>query len=109
MACRDYSSLAEILSERGSGWWIDAIVCPFSSSMGANMGLAVVALAIFGPLGLALAVRTRHPAPVVVAALFMGPLIGSAVPGPAASIAIVAILFIVIAAGFGLYRVGSNV
>lgn len=97
MACSDYNQLREILQETEGAWPIDAVWCTFASDLGAGIGSAVFALAVLGPLGLGIAIRNNHPAPLIVVSILSAGLFASALPGMAAKVLAV-VLFLAISA-----------
>jgi hypothetical protein len=76
------------------------VACPFLDG-GSGMPAAVLALFVFGAVGLALTYRVRHPGPIVVAFILTGGV--AAIASPAPSINILAIVLFVGIAGAGLY------
>lgn len=83
---------------------VKAITCAYSSDGGAGMGLPVFALILFGGVGLAMTVRTGHPAPLVVAGMLSAGAVAFAIPGMAAKIMTLVIFFAVAGLGMYLYR-----
>lgn len=83
---------------------IDAVVCPFAGPNGAGIGVPVFALLFIGVLGMALAVRTQHPAPLLVAGMLSAGLFATALPPGATVIFAIVLLFGIIAGGVFLYQ-----
>lgn len=102
MACTS-SSLLDYLRDFTGQNPLDAAVCPFTSSAGASMPLAVLSLFVFGFIGLALAVRVQHPGPIVVAAILTASVVAASLPGIAAKILAIVILFTLTAGAMYLY------
>lgn len=87
---------------------VKAVTCAYASDGGAGMGLPVFALLVFGSVGLALTVRTGHPAPLVVASMLSAGALTFAVPGIAAKILTLVIFFTVAGLGMYLYQRAQN-
>jgi len=103
MAC-DMNSLAGYLREFSGQRPLDAIICPFAGPNGAGMGIEVFALIVVSMLGFGLAVRTRHPAPVVVSGMLSAGLFATALPSSAAAIFALVLLVGIIAGGLYIYQ-----
>lgn len=86
----------------------DAVVCPFVQDAGLGIGLAMTALLILGPLGLAMSVRIRHPGPIVVAGMLTIGAMATSLPGQAAQIAALVLFFAIVAIGFYIYQRAST-
>lgn len=105
MACSDYSSLTDILHKFDQGRApMDAVICPFTSDMGAGLGMAVFALFVFGALGLALAVRTKHPGPIVVAGMLSAGVVAGQLPAGAVQVMALVLFFGIAVLGLYLYQ-----
>lgn len=104
MACSDYNSLSEILQDVSGQQLFDAVVCPFTSDMGAGLGLNVFAMFVFGALGLALTVRTKHPGPVVVAGMLSAGVVAGQLPAGAVQIMALVLFFGIAVLGLYLYQ-----
>jgi len=88
---------------------VDAVVCPLTQDAGAGMPMAVLSLFVFGFLGLALAIRVQHPGPIAVAVILSAGVVASTLPGIAAKILAIVVLFTLTAGGMYLYsRLGSS-
>lgn len=87
---------------------VKAVTCAYTSDGGAGMGLPVFALLVFGGVGLALTVRTGHPAPIVVASILSAGALSFAIPGMAAKIIAMVIFFSVAGLGMYLYQRAQN-
>ncbi|MGB9966110.1 hypothetical protein [Halobacterium hubeiense] len=73
------------------------------------MPLAVLSLFVFGFLGLALTARVQHPGPIAVAGILSAAVVASTLPGIAAKMLAIVILFILTAGGMYMYsRLGSS-
>lgn len=108
MACSS-DSLLDYLREFSGDNPVDAVVCPYTQEAGAGMPLAVLSLFTFGMLGLALSVRVQHPGPIAVASILSAGVIAGTLPGIAAKMLAVTILFTLTAAGMYAYsRLGSS-
>lgn len=83
---------------------LDAVICPFAGPNGAGIGVGVFALLFVGVLGLALAVRVQHPAPLLVAGMLSAGLFATTLPPGAAVIFSIVLLFGIIAGGIVLYQ-----
>lgn len=109
MACTS-SSLLDYLRDFSGRDPLDAVVCPYTQDAGAGMPLAVLSLFVFGFLGLALTVRVQHPGPIAVAGILSAGVVASTLPGIAAKMLAVVILFILTAGAMYLYsRLGSSI
>lgn len=80
---------------------VKAVVCPFAQ--GAGMGIEVFSLFAFAAVGLGLTVRTRHPAPVLVASMLSAVVVTATLPGPAANLLALVLFFGISALGLYLY------
>lgn len=103
MACNK-ASLAGYLRDFSGQRPLDAIICPFAGPNGAGMGVEVFALLVIGVLGLGLAVRAQHPAPILVAGMLSAGLFATALPGAAGIIFALVMLVGIMAAAFFLYQ-----
>jgi len=99
MACKDYNSLQDILTNFTKV--SDAGICPYASDLGAGIGLGLFGLFVFTAVGLALTIRTRHPAPVIVGGILSSSVITVAIPGIAAKI--LALVLFVSISGLGVW------
>lgn len=79
MACSDYSSMFEALSQ--NAFW-DTVYCTFADAMGP----AGFALVFFGPLGISMWVYYESPAPVVALTVLVGGVAMTQLPGPATAV-----------------------
>lgn len=105
MACSDYNSMTEIVRNFESGQApLDAVICPFAADYGVGMGLGVFSLFVFGALGLALTVRTRHPGPIVVAGMLSAGVVAAQLPAGAAQILTLVLFFGISVLGLYLYQ-----
>lgn len=102
MAC-DAGNLSHYLKNFSGLDPVNAAVCPYAQSGGGGLGLGVPLFTLFviGPLGLALSVRAQHPGPVIVAGFLTIGAIAASLPGPAATVVAIVMLFSL--AAFGLY------
>jgi hypothetical protein len=80
---------------------VKSAACPFVQDAGAGMGLTVFSLFFFGAIGLSLTARAQHPGPIVVAMMLTGGVATFALPGIAAKIAMLVLLFAI--SGLGVY------
>ena len=80
---------------------VKAAACSFAQGSGAGMGLTVFSLFTFGTIGLALSARAQHPGPLVVAMFLTGGVATFSLPGLAAKVAMLVMLFSI--SGLGLY------
>jgi len=103
MAC-DKATLAGYLRDFSGQRPLDAILCPFAGPNGAGIGIEVTALLIISVLGMGVAVRTRHPAPLVVVGMLSAGLFATALPGPGALIFALIMLAGLVAAGLYIYQ-----
>lgn len=78
---------------------VKAVTCSYMQGVGVPPG--VLALFVLGPIGLALAYRNRHPAPILVAFMLTGGVAAIAAPGE--GINILAAVFFIGLGGMGLY------
>jgi len=104
MVCQEYDSLLEYLRSFEGTDPLGAAACPYINDSGAGMPVTVFSVFVFGFLGLALAVRTQHPAPLLVAMLLSGSTVAATIPGVAAKIIALVILFTLTAGGMYLYE-----
>lgn len=84
MACSDYNSTADALSNFSGQAPIDAITCPYSD-WALGMGPLFI-MFVVGFMGMAVAIRTRHPGPVLVAGMLSAGVFAASLPGIAAKI-----------------------
>lgn len=103
MAC-DKNTLVGYLRDFSGQRPLDAIICPFAGPNGAGIGVEVFALLFVAIIGFGIAIRTRSPAPIVVAGMLSAGLFATALPGAAATIFAMIMLFGIIAAGLYLYK-----
>lgn len=104
MACNK-QSLAGYLKDFSGQRPLDAIICPFAGENGAGAGPEVFGLVVIGVIGMALAIRTRHPAPIVISGILSAGLFASLLPAGAATIYAIVLLAGLVAAGlFALRR-----
>ena len=91
MAC-DAANLPHYLKNFSGLDPVNAAVCPYAQSGGGGLGLGVplFTLLVIGPLGLAMSVRAQHPGPVIIAGFLSVGAIAASLPGPAATIAVLA-------------------
>lgn len=101
MACKDYDNLWEILTDFANP--LDAGICPFTSDMGAGMGVPLFGLFVFASIGFGISIRTKHPGPILVAGILSASLITASLPGIAAKIMALVMLFGLSALGLYLY------
>lgn len=81
---------------------IKVAVCPFVQG-GSGMPLAMFSMFFFGAVGLALANRIQHPAPLVVAAMLTAGVAALSIPGNAGSILALVLFFAIAGLGVWLY------
>lgn len=81
---------------------VKAVVCPFVQG-GTGMPLAVFSMFFFGIIGLALANRTQHPAPLVVAAMLTAGVAALSMAGQAANIFAIVLFFAIAGLGVWVY------
>lgn len=94
-------SLADYLDLANPQDLLRAIVCPFAQGDGLGIGVAAFAIIVWGVVGLALTVKVRHPAPIVITGLLLGGTFALALPGVGARI--LAIVVFVGLSGLGLW------
>lgn len=82
---------------------VKSVTCAFAQDAGAGMGLTVFSLFFFGGIGLALTARAQHPGPLVVAMMLTGGVVTFSLPGIAAKVAMLVMLFAISALGIYLY------
>jgi len=82
---------------------VRAAYCPYVQDAGAGMGLPVLALFVFGFVGLGLTVRTQHPGPIVVAGMLTIAVVAPSLPAQAATIAALVLFFAIAALGWYIY------
>lgn len=99
MSCSDYDELYQALTDFSEP--VDAVMCPFTSSMGLGVETALFALVVFGALGMGLSIRVQHPGPLVPAAMLSASVIASPLPGGAVSV--FAFLLIAVISAMGIY------
>jgi uncharacterized membrane protein len=102
-ACTQYDAAWKYLADFSGRSALDAIGCAFSADWGLGMGPTFM-LFVFGFLGLALTVRTRHPGPVVVAAMLSAGTIAASIPGIAVKVMAFVIFIGFAAAAFFIYQ-----
>lgn len=78
---------------------VKVVTCSFAQ--GSGMGLVLFSMFFFGGIGLALMIRVRHPAPIVVAAMLTIGVAAASLPGQVVRIAALILFFAV--AGLGIY------
>jgi len=101
--CDSYNSTADALGNFSGSAPLDAITCTFSADWGLGLG-PVFGLFVFGVMGVALTVRTRHPGPVTIAGILSAGLVATSIPGIAAKI-MAFVLFVAFAgAGMMIYQ-----
>lgn len=102
MAC-NASNLTHYLENFSGLDPVNAAVCPYAQSGGGGLGLGVplFTLLVVGPIGLGLTARTQHPGPVIIAMMLTIGAIAATLPGPAATVVAIVLLFSL--AAFGLY------
>lgn len=103
MACEDYNSTTDALTNFSGTAPLDSITCTYSADYGLGMGPSF-ALLVFGVMGLALTVRTQHPAPVLVTGMLTASVIAASVPGIAAKIFAFVVFIGFAAAGLVIYQ-----
>lgn len=101
MACEDYDNLHEALSNFDAV--SDGVICPYTSEMGAGMGLPLFGLFVFSMVGLGMTVRTQHPAPTVVGGILSASVVATAMPGGATKIMALVLFFGISAIGVYIY------
>jgi len=79
---------------------VKAVSCAFVDG-GVGMPAPVISLFVFGTVGLALTVRTRHPAPILISFMLTGGVVAISAPGQA--INILAAVFFVGLSALGIY------
>lgn len=104
MACSDYGNITDPLSNMSGSSPLDAVVCPYAAGYGADLGMALVVLFVFAPLGLGLTVRAQHPGPLVVMGIFSAALIAGSLPSIAAQIFALVLFFAIAGASLIIYR-----
>ena len=102
MTCTNYNNLYDILVNFDN--LFDVVRCPFTSDMGAGLGVPVFGLLFFGMIGIALTIRTQHPGPVVVAGILTAGLVTASLPGQGAQVLAVILFLSIAAMGFYLYQ-----
>lgn len=103
MACSDYSTLWEALAGSFDKPY-DAVICPFTSDMGAGLGLPLFGLFVFGMFGLGLSIKAQHPGPILVTGILSASLVAFSVPGLMVKIVALVIFFGIAAVGFIVYK-----
>lgn len=103
MACSDYNSTADALSNFTGQAPLDAVTCSYSADWGLGMGPSFM-LFMVGFLGLGLTIRTRHPGPVTIAGMLSAGVFAVSVPGIAAKIFAFVLFIAFSAAGFMVYQ-----
>lgn len=81
---------------------VKAVVCPIVDG-GAGMPLTIFSMFFFGAVGLALANRTQHPGPIVVAGILTAGVAAQSIAGQAAIILWIALFFAIAGVGIWLY------
>lgn len=105
MACSDYNSLIEILDQADQGQaLLDAVICPFAADYATGVGMSVFALFVFGAIGFALTVRTRHPGPIVVSGMLSAGVVASQLPAGGTQIMALVLFFGISVLGLYLYQ-----
>ena len=103
MSCSDYNSVTDALRDFSGQAPFDAITCAFSADYGAGMGVTFL-MFVIGFMGLALAVRTRRPGPVVIAGMLSAGVVASSLPGIFVKIFALVIFAMFSAGGMFLYQ-----
>lgn len=104
MACSDHQNLTDPLQNMTGQAPLDAVVCPYAAGYGADLGMALVVLFIFAPLGLGLTVRAQHPGPLVVMGIFSAALIAGSLPSIAAKILALVLFFSIAGVSLIIYQ-----
>jgi len=104
MVCQEYDSLLDYLRSFEGTDPLGAVACPFINQSGAGMPVAAFSVFVFGFIGLALSIRAQHPSPLLIAMLLSGSTIAATIPGIAAKIIALVILFILTGAAMYLYQ-----
>lgn len=86
---------------------VKAVVCPIVQG-GAGMPLTIFSLLFFGVVGLALANRIQHPAPLVVAAMLTGGVASLSIAGQGANILALVLFFAIAALGIYIYSKANS-
>ena len=86
---------------------VKAVVCPFVQG-GSGMPLAVFSMFFFGAVGLALANRIQHPAPLIVAAMLTATVAMASMVGNAANVFAIVIFVTIAGLGVWLYSRANN-
>lgn len=81
-----------------AGKFFDAVVCPYSESI----GLIVFALAVYGAVGLSLYIYSGNAVLPLVLTLILGSVVVTQLPGPAVQIVGVFVLLLLGAGGYWL-------
>lgn len=100
--------LADYLTNFSGTDPLRVVYCPFVQDAGAGMGLTTFSMIFFGAIGIALTIRTQHPAPIVVAGILSAGVIAPQLPGGGARIFAVALFLAISAIGFVIYRLLNN-
>lgn len=103
MACSAYNSTAEALRNFTGTAPIDAVTCQYSAGWGLGMGPTFL-MFIFATMGLAMAIRTRHIGPVLVAGMLSAGVVAASLPGIVAKMFAFALLIGIAVAGLMLYQ-----
>jgi len=93
-------NLADYLDLANPQDLLRAVVCPFVQPEGLGMGMAAFAILVYGGVGLALTVKVRHPAPIIVSGMLLAGTFALALPG--VGVRILAIVLFIGLSGLGL-------
>lgn len=103
-SCSTYNSTADALGNFTGQAALDAIRCAYAADYGAGMGDAVFGMFVFTFLGMGLTIRSRHPAPIVVAGMLSAGLFATTLPGQVRKIFAFILVIGFMAAGLYLYQ-----
>jgi CHASE2 domain-containing sensor protein len=103
MPCGDYNSTTDALGNFSGQAPIDAITCTYSADWGLGMG-GTFLMFVVGFMGLGLAIRTRHPGPVLIAGMLSAGVFAVSLPGIVAKIFALVIFIGFSAAGLYIYQ-----
>lgn len=81
---------------------VKAVVCPFIQG-GVGIPPTVLSLFVFGTVGLGLAYRARHPAPILISFMLTGGVAAGTAPAQGVSILAAVFFFGITALGLYLY------
>lgn len=81
-----------------NGKFFDAVVCPFSETM----GLAVFALMVYGAIGVALYVYSGNAVLPLTLTVILGSVVITQLPGPAVQLVALLALLLIAAGGYWL-------